>query len=376
MTAVSPKSTTAPATRAIEHRARFDHIRYANCWEDAAVLCDALRPVAAGQRLLSVASAGDNALALLTLDPSSVTAVDLSQAQLACVELRVAAFRVLDHDQLLAFLGIRPHSDRLRVYAGLRSALSPAPQEFWDTHQGDVRRGIVHGGKFEAYFRLFRRLVLPFAVSARNRRRLLAARDVAEQRRVYADLDTRRWRALFRLFFSRAVMGRLGRDPEFFREVAGPVAARIFERTRYAMSELPASTNPFLVWILTGSFSDDALPVYLRPEHFHVIRERLDRLRILQGRVEQTTDGPYGGFNLSDVFEYMTPSEHERVYADLVRQANPGARLVYWNLLAPRGIPGALSEQVQPLSAEAGALHQRDRAWFYSRLHVDRVNGP
>ncbi len=45
-------------------------IRYGSVWEDADVLCEALAPVAPGGRLLSIASAGDNVLALLTLDPA------------------------------------------------------------------------------------------------------------------------------------------------------------------------------------------------------------------------------------------------------------------------------------------------------------------
>ena len=44
----------------IEDRAAFDFVRYANCWEDADVLCEALR-ARPGIRALSIASAGDNA---------------------------------------------------------------------------------------------------------------------------------------------------------------------------------------------------------------------------------------------------------------------------------------------------------------------------
>ena len=40
-----------------EQRVRFDLIRYANCWEDADILCEALAP-APGRRLLSIASGG------------------------------------------------------------------------------------------------------------------------------------------------------------------------------------------------------------------------------------------------------------------------------------------------------------------------------
>ena len=49
----------------IENRAEFTYIRYANCWEDTEVLCEALIP-GYGKRILSIASAGDNSLALIS----------------------------------------------------------------------------------------------------------------------------------------------------------------------------------------------------------------------------------------------------------------------------------------------------------------------
>ena len=54
-------------------RADFSGIRYAQCWEDADVLLAALEP-APGKRCVSIASAGDNTLALLSRDPESVLA--------------------------------------------------------------------------------------------------------------------------------------------------------------------------------------------------------------------------------------------------------------------------------------------------------------
>jgi S-adenosylmethionine-diacylglycerol 3-amino-3-carboxypropyl transferase len=96
---------------------------------------------------------------------------------------------------------------------------------------------------------------------------------------------------------------------------------------------------------------------------------------VVRGAVETAGEGPFDGYNLSDIFEYMSPAEHERCYAALVERAAPGARLVYWNLLAPRSRPDALADRVQPLTEEARALHARDLAWFYGALHVDRVAG-
>ena len=74
----------------IATRANFDHIRYAQLWEDADVLTQALGDQTGGT-LVSICSAGDNALAMLTLAPARVVVVDLSPAQIACLRLRMGA---------------------------------------------------------------------------------------------------------------------------------------------------------------------------------------------------------------------------------------------------------------------------------------------
>lgn len=355
-------------------RAAWDFVRYASVWEDADLLCEALAPRAAGGRLLSVASAGDNALALLTLDPAEVVAVDLNPAQLACLELRIAAFRRLDYGELLAFLGVADDPRRPETYRALRGGLSPESRAFWDAHPASVAEGVVHAGKFERYLRAFRRRVLPLVHSRRTIEALREPRSPEEQREFYARRwDTWRWRAIFRLFFSRAVMGRLGRDPALFDHVGGvSTGDRILARTRYALTELPVRSNPYCAYIMTGTFPAEALPRYLRPEHFDAIRTRLARVRPVRGGVE-AVDGPFDGFNLSDVFEYMDPAEHARVYGALVDRAAPGARLAYWNMMARRARPDAEAGRVRRLEAEARALHARDRAWFYSAFHLDEV---
>jgi S-adenosylmethionine-diacylglycerol 3-amino-3-carboxypropyl transferase len=369
----APSLTPAPAA-SIRERAAFDFIRYANAWEDADVLCEALAPVARGGRLLSVASAGDNALALLTLDPAEVVAADVSPAQIACLELRIAALRSLDDEALFAFLGVSPSRERLATCRRLRAALSPRSAEFWDARPAVIAAGVIHAGKFEHYLRAFRRFVLPLVHSRRTIDQLCRARTLAEQHAFYEERwDTWRWRALFRVFFSRWVMGRLGRDPAFFEHVAGPVGSRILARSRHALTELPVSSNPYLVYIMTGDFQRDALPRYLRPEHTDAIRGRLDRIRPVHAAVEEADAGRFDGFNLSDIFEYMSPSEHERCFAALLDRANPGARLAYWNMLSPRACPPAEARRARPLVELAESLHARDRAWFYQRFHVDEV---
>jgi S-adenosylmethionine-diacylglycerol 3-amino-3-carboxypropyl transferase len=366
--------TANPPGAAVEIRASFAFIRYASVWEDAEILCEALAPVAGGGRLLSIASAGDNALALLTLDPAEVVAVDLSAAQLACLELRMAAFRCLDDPDLLAFLGVAASASRLETYRRLRSDLTASARDFWDGHSEAIAGGVIHGGKFERYLHAFRCFILPLVHLERTIGQIRKPRSLAEQVEFYDQRwDNWRWRGLFRVFFSRAVMGRMGRDPAFFAHVEGSVGTRILARTRHALTALPTHSNPYLAYIMTGTYPPEARPRYLCPAHTGTIRDRLDRLRLVQGSLPSAGEGRFDGFNLSDIFEYMSPAEHERCYGALLDRANPGARLVYWNMLAPRCCPAAETGRVSPLAELATRLHARDRAWFYQAFHVDEL---
>ncbi len=95
----------------IASRANFDAIRYAQLWEDADVLIGAL-DTAPGATLVSICSAGDNALAMLLLDPARVVAIDLSPAQIACLAIRIAAYKTLDHTGFVELIGSRPSTRR------------------------------------------------------------------------------------------------------------------------------------------------------------------------------------------------------------------------------------------------------------------------
>ena len=365
----------SPADTSIEGRVALDLVRYANCWEDADVLCEALRP-ASGRRMLSIASAGDNALALLAAG-AEVVAVDLSAVQLACLELRACAFRRLEYEEVLAFLGALPATDRVATYCKLAEELSESGRRHWDSSLATVERGVVHGGKLEAYFARFRRWILPLIHGRGTIERLMAPKSLEERREFWrGTFNNRRWRLLFRLFFSRAAMGRLGRDPEFFRYVEGPVGDRFMARAEYALTELPTDSNPYLNYIVYGNYRE-ALPRYLRREHFEALRDGLPRLRIVRGAidavaVEQAGDG-FDGFNLSDIFEYLDEASAERMYERLVETARPGARLAYWNTLVPRSCPARLAPRVRRLAALSEELLARDKAFFYGSFHVDET---
>lgn len=363
----------------IQHRADFSVIRYAQCWEDSRLLSLALDP--AGRRCLSIGSAGDNSFALLAAGAESVTAVEMNFAQVACIELRKAAYLSLEHPEFLQLIGSRDCEDRMELYRACRDKLPSAVRAFWNAQPDLIAEGIGRAGKFERYFGLFGKVVLPIAHPGWRMRKLLEARSKDEREKFYEEVwNNRRWQWIFKAFFSRTVMGALGRDPEFFKYVEGSVADRILTRTRHALVHLDPSENPYLHWILTGTHGE-ALPEALEEQNFPLIRAAL-----LQGRFDivgeplelhlaASRKHPYDAYNLSDIFEYMSEDNTRTLLGNIVDASNGGARLAYWNMLAPRSRPADMEDRLMSLDERAREYFEMDRAFFYSRFVVEEVVG-
>ncbi|MDB5665767.1 DUF3419 family protein [Cypionkella sp.] len=359
----------------IAGKARFDHIRYAQLWEDADVLCAAL-PQQPGATLVSICSAGDNALTMLLLDPARVVVVDLSAAQIACLQLRIAAFRALTHPEFLELFGARPSQRRAGLLDRVLVGCDAETRALWTALKPDV---IKHGaggvGKFERYFRVFRRFLLPLVHSRKTLEDIFVSRT-KPKREVF--LNTRfnswRWKLLLNVFFSRFMMGRMGRDKAFFDHVEGSVAQHVARRIRHAAVTCDPAENPYLHWILKGGHGT-ALPMTWRAENYETIRSRLDRLDIRLGSLEAfvTTGEKADGFNLSDIFEYMSADMFAQVYGAVLAASNPGARLVYWNMMVPRRVPAAYRDKVVTRTADEARLKLLDKAFFYSDFVIEEV---
>ncbi|MDB5070326.1 MAG: S-adenosylmethionine:diacylglycerol 3-amino-3-carboxypropyl transferase [Candidatus Eremiobacteraeota bacterium] len=350
-------------------------LRYAQCWEDADVLVDALA-VRPGGTYVAIASAGDNALAMLAAGPARVIALDREPAQLAALALRVAAYRTLAHQELLALVGSRAHDDRLALYARCRAVLDEDARTYWDARQDAVRAGIGSAGRFERYLALFRTVVLPLIHSRGTVRELLDCDD-AERARFYDERwDTLRWRLTFRAFFARPTMSALGRDPRFFAHADGPVSQRLLGRIARSLRDGDAGANPYVRWILTGGHGD-VLPLALRPESFDAIRANLDRLDVRRCSLEEFVDtyagDPVDGWNLSDVFEYMDDAAYASLLARIAANSAPRARLAYWNMLVPRRRPDALASFLAEREDVAAPLRARDRVPFYGDFVVEEA---
>ncbi len=358
----------------LRNRVDFGLIRYANCWEDAEVLLQGLAPLAGG-KILSVASAGDNSFSLLTTQPELVVAVDISRPQLFLTELKKVCIVHLEREETLAFLGFEGSLDRRQTFDLLKIELSSDARRYWESNLPILVNGVIDQGKFEKYFQIFSRKVLPLIHARRLTERLLSNKSLEEQIEFYKkEWGTWRWQLLFRLFFGKYVMGKLGRDPAFMQQVEGSVSQFILDKAARHLSSELAQDNFILRYALTGSFGK-LLPHYLQAEHYPTIRVNIGSLKLHEGFAQDAINrfGRFRGMNLSNIFEYMDEKTFLQTGEDLLSGLEEGGRMAYWNLMVPRRISEIFPEKIkycQPLSER---LTAHDRGFFYNKFIVDQM---
>jgi S-adenosylmethionine-diacylglycerol 3-amino-3-carboxypropyl transferase len=353
-------------------------LSYTQCWEDPALLRDALA-VGASDDVLSICSAGDNSFSLLIDGARSVTAIDLSRPQLYLAELKEVAARVLPVDGLRCFLGLDAFGRRVFLYHEVRPHLSEPARAWWDAHEETIRLGLLGQGRFERYLTVFRTRILPL-VHRQSTIQSLVEQTGGEAQASFFDSrwDTWRWRSLFRLFFSKAVMARSGRSTEQFRYVEGPVSQEFLRRARHALRELSVRDNPFVEWILTGGYSDlERSHPYLSTAGARRLADSEGKIRYvcadLESFLSSCEPGSFSAFNYSNVFEYLSAEQHARILELTVRAARPGARIAYWNLLVPRHRPESLADRIARNPERGAALLLKDRSFVYGGFQVEKI---
>lgn len=351
-------------------KVNHDYIRYANVWEDPYILTESLQATQ-GDKILSIASAGDNSFALLKNNPEIVLAVDLNYPQLFLTELKKCAIASLEREEVIAFLGFTESDQRVKLYHSIRSSLSTEAANYWDQYEDTISSGIMISGKFEKYLKLFATKLLPVIHSKKKINQLFESKSALEQEAFYnKKWDTFLWRLFFRIFFSKRLMGLLGRDPAFLKQVKVNVAETIRLKAGEHIASTFAQDNPILFYCLHGHFGP-YLPLYLKEDNFMDIKDNINGLTIAYGYAQEAAKdyGLFDKFNLSNIFEYMDEQSFKSTTDALVSIGRPEAKYAYWNLLVKRNM-SAISNELKDLSVDE-TLRTKDQGFFYRQFVVN-----
>ena len=383
--AVKPRQRTVALDRiprrqfggAIDGRLLFAQVR-----EDPVLEIDALR-VRSGGRYIVVGSGGCTALSMLAGGAGHVAAVDLNKTQNHVTELKAVALGVVSPWEYQGFLGAEPMSGdrRSRIYAALRSRLSSSAVHYWDENRESIEGGVLGAGASERFISVLARLVTTCIHPKTRIKRLLEAKSLEEQREIYRnEWNSRRWRSLFHLLVNRWTFDRTY-DPAFFSNVANPSFAKhfhqLFERT---ICEVPAPTNYFLHFMLTGRYPvtrADGVPPYLDPAWDPSLEEVANSLLIVDGRYEDyltsCETSSVDGLALSNICEWMDDFSIAALFEEVIRVAKPGAHVCFRNFVGHTEVPERLRGRLVEDRELGLRAIRRDRSCVQARIAICRV---
>ncbi len=341
----SPKHSTEAEAGAIPWKKFSGRISYSSCNEDSRSELKALR-LGAGKRVFCITAGGGRVLNLLYDRPQEIVAVDVNPTQNYLLELKIAAMRALNHERYLAFLGVRPARDRLKVYQNLRPDLSSAAGAFFDAHPQVVRRGALFQGSLERFLVHVARVthvVRPIWIN-----RLFKFDDIAKQRHFLEGWNTRAWRFVGETLCRRSFLEMFSRDPGFWRFVPPevPLHKRIFDLMhRYLCNHLARDSHLLQLVFFARYVYEPAMPIYLLPGSFERIREALKTTQITivtapaAAALADLADGSFDGYSIADVSSYLSEADFGTLMDEIMRTARADARLCSRGIFAHRPLP-------------------------------------
>lgn len=370
---------------------------YNTCWEDPRLdrVALGLRP---DDEVLVITSAGCNALDYALAGPRRIYAVDLNPRQNALLELKIAGIRHLEFEDFFALFGQGRCPRAHRLYGtALRSSLSPWSQSYWDRWIGvfaHPQRSFYFRGTCGAFARLVKFYLDRIVRVRADINELLETKNLREQQAIYhRRLRDRVWTRALRFAVQRDAIWALVGVPrsqrlQLERQYAGGIAEFLAECLDAVFGQLPLADNYFWRVYLTGSYTSDCCPEYLKADNFQRLKSGLVEAVIvhtgsLQAFLERHS-GRISRYALLDHMDWLADGPAgplAKEWQAMIDRAASNVRFIWRSagrtadFLEPLRVRVAgqshwLTDVLQPHSELASELHCHDRVHTYGSFHI------
>lgn len=327
--------------------------------------------------VLCITASGDRPLNLLNRPCQKLVSLDANRVQNFLLELKVAAMKVLDYPQYVAFLGAAPASNRREVFKTLLPYLSQAAGEFWLRHGKMIEKGIVYQGGVE---KLTRVVAAVFSMTRGKKvKKLFSMDDLEEQKRfVREEWNSVVFRNILRIALNPLVSRFIIKDPGLVNFDSGfNAGSYIYDRINASLQRDLAKKNLLLSLLVKGKVAPDAFSPHLTEKGSAVIKQRLSCLEIRTEEIMsylKSIDQPtFDAFSLSDIASYMSYSKFVELLTLVIKTAKPGARFCFRQFLSSYDIPDHLKPYFSRDKELEKKLEASDNCFVY-RFMVGIVN--
>jgi S-adenosylmethionine-diacylglycerol 3-amino-3-carboxypropyl transferase len=320
--------------------------------------------------VLMVASGGCTAAVLAGMPQvARLHLVDPNPAQIALSRLKLHLLKVAEPSERRTLLGhVRMSATERRSRLTTELGALGFPANVLGPVELVAETGPDQAGRYEV---LFSKLRDALGEQAHEIRALIQLRDPAEQlRRV--DSASPLGQALDFAFDSVMALpnlvGLFGEGAT--RNRCEPFSRHFARRTRHVLATQPAADNPYLWQMLQGRFPDSCVYPWLTEPRRQQMPEVTWSVTDMAQALKQRKDS-LDFVHLSNILDWLS-REEARSLLDLAWHAlRPGGRTFIRQLNSNINIP-SLGVDFEWLNEAAEAFHNRDRSFFYRKLHLGR----
>lgn len=363
---------------------------YNACWEDPRIDRQ-LMALDSQSKVVMLTSAGCNALDYLLDSPAEIHAVDVNALQNALLELKIAVIQQTTHNTLFSFFGQGNHSEATAMIAALSPQLSWAARQFWQRKsyyfESPKNRGSFYycgsSGKVAWFFRNYYlrvRRALREGIT-----HLLESTTLAEQQQSYASVEAAMWdRTTSWLTKQPVVMAMLGvpraQIQLMHRCEEQSIQGYVTECLRHVFTQIPIQDNYFWRVYLTGQYSPECCPNYLKEEYFGLLRRKSNRIvphTMSIADFLHRHPGCYSHFVLLDHQDWMAahaPEALQHEWQLILKNSRAGTKILMRSASPELDFLPPLAREALCFRPDLSEpLHKTDRVGTYASLHFAEV---
>jgi len=377
------------------HDAVFDRVHastliYNTCWEDPRLDRQmlALQP---DSRVVMITSAGCNALDYLLDNPKTIHAVDVNPRQNALLRLKIALIEHGDHSELFRLFGEGVRPDFRNLLRRLAPRLDTYARKFWETkHYYFESTRLNPSFYYRGAAGLVAWVVLQGLARANPQLRdltgrLVEAQSLEEQAALYDRLQAALWNAFNSWLLNQPLtMAMLGVPRPQIRIIEetfpGGIHGYIRTKIEYVLTRLPMRDNYFWRVYMTGRYSVECCPNYLRAGNFQALRERAGRVTTHSTTVASflhLNPGEYTHYVLLDHQDWLASHDVEGLREEwdlILKNSRPGTRILMRSASPEIDfIPAAVRDRLRFFPEVTDRLHPQDRVGTYGSTLLAEV---
>ncbi len=378
-----------PKSPSISHRAQdaiFSQVHggnlvYNTCWEDPRLDREMLN-LQPDSRVVMITSAGCNALDYLLDGPAQIHAVDMNPRQNALLQLKVAMIHRGEFEDLYQLFGQGSHPDFKGLLETMRGDLHPFASRYWKSKSYYFRstplnpsfyyRGTAGQMAWIALHTFFGSSKVRDYVDA-----LLQTTSLEEQRRLYSHIKPVLWSGLVTWLLRQPMaMTMLGVPRAQVRlietQFQGGLTGYIRSKMEHVLTEIPFWENYFWRVYLTGHYTRECCPNYLRAEYQSTLRERVGRITTHSTTVAnflRENPGSYSHYVLLDHQDWLAAHKPQALAEEwqlILENSAPGTTILMRSASPVINfIPEFARQRLQLNDALATRTHAEDRVGTY-----------